>query len=1257
MKYFSRSKQPYYVIAPDYRANSAGITALYILCHALNELGFEAYVTHSVKTNELIRAPLLSRDILISHYLQGLTPISVLPETFNSDPFLLPTAARWLLNASGHLSGPTQIPEHEHLFHFDDWVLDDSSRIRSTKLRTPTFDTSIFNNTDSRNDEQRSLITYYANKYLAFGGYLDPNIAQYVSLGQEIRRTKIEIADILRKAQVLYCFEQSSIIPEALACGCPVLLVPSEYWPKSSIGELAYHPGIRLANDTDGLAQARATIGDYAKLLELDQKLCTESIKQFIGITQISSQCAFESRSENTLNPNLADPSDLLKALWLLPLERREHLLDHFMVATRHIFSSNTEPPLEGKVASGDLIDRSKLAPDEYWLWLNRRNSHVSDESPPPLSSLNPQKSPSFLIVLPLFNNDVNSLAITLDGLNSQKYADWHCEVLTTLPAPAEIDEIPYIGWHCVNENDEISPTINSLVAEGSQEWIVELPSGAILDPLYFWRITNEIQFQPDAFAFYVDDDCIDEFGLRSQTRFKPGVNPEFLRSSDRAGPICVRRDVWLSTKEARNGDDSPWFSKLLRIAGDFGWHSIRHIPDVLITYSGSFPCVPTSCLTSLIEDMQLKGSVGEIIPVSGQSWNIRYPLSVTPSISIAILSQGHVDLLSRCLDSIIEKTSYPNFEILISLSKDESDPDFDSWLIGTQKNQPCKIRTIRAPSPTSNLASRCNAAVTASLHEFVLLIREEAVIIQEKWLEELLRTCLQPDIAAVSPCLIRPGSSLIENVGRVLGLTGLIGSPYQGKAKLGELGYLDFLRVARDVSALSSACILVRKSAYLEAGGMDELELGDYLADADLCLKLRRNDLRLIIQPLATVVFEGVTQLDIEGSVDHKMRAMLAEAHATEAFSRRWLPNAAVDPFFNPNLSLVKKTLTPETDFQAQWQYQPSNLPRFLARPLPNAQGVFRITSPLGALRTQGRASECIWPMEENGRELSVPELLRLSADTLIVQHYLSDKQLAALQAWNAAPGRPFVVYALDDLVSNLAKSNPFFKDIPANSRTRLKYALERCDRLVSSTDYLAETYRHFCADIRVVANRLEQEIWLPLQSRKRTASKPRIGWAGGTTHQGDLVLLKEVIEQTRNEADWIFFGMCPSELRPLLAEYHPFTQFADYPARLAALNLDIGVAPLARVPFNQGKSNLRLLEYGILGIPVVCTDIDPYHNSPACRVANTPEAWIEALRERIYDADAREHEGAAMRKWVQQHFLLEDHLEEWLSAHLPSN
>jgi GT2 family glycosyltransferase len=617
----------------------------------------------------------------------------------------------------------------------------------------------------------------------------------------------------------------------------------------------------------------------------------------------------------------------------------------------------------------------------------------------------------------------------------------------------------------------------------------------------------------------------------------------------------------------------------------------------------------------------------------------------------------GQLDLLSRCLTSVIDKTDYPDFEIIIALTNLYGAPDLDTWLANTQQNNKRIIHIVRT-EVSGNYATRCNAAAQASSSDYLLFLKEETVVIQEKWLDELVRSGAQPNVGGVSPRIIQPGSAMIENAGSVLGLSGIAASPYQGKKKLGEeLGYLDCCHVARDVSILPAACMLVRRESYLRSGGMDEIDLGNHLAEMDFCLTVRKNGERLIYQPLSSIVGSNPKEALFELDTIHVATLALAEDRSKKVFSERWYPAAAVDPFWSSALSLAEIIPTPELEFHAKWQTIPSNLPRILAHPLPNGQGDFRVTAPLTALNKAGMASECIWRQRIKGepRFNSIAEIIRLNPDSVIVQNYTITPALAALQEWNASSCRPFTVYALDDLITNMDASNPFRKDIAANARARLQYALQRCDRLVVSTDYLAEAYRGFISDIKVVPNRLEQAHWLPLHSLRRTGGKPRIGWAGGSTHHGDLLLLKEIIEQTRHEADWIFFGMCPAEIRPLLAEYHKTVRFSDYPAYLASLNLDLAVAPLAETPFNRGKSNLRLLDYGVLGIPVVCTDIDPYRNSPACRVNNTVAAWIEAIRARIHDPDEREREGDAMRRWVFDGYLLENHLAEWLEAHLP--
>lgn len=135
----------------------------------------------------------------------------------------------------------------------------------------------------------------------------------------------------------------------------------------------------------------------------------------------------------------------------------------------------------------------------------------------------------------------------------------------------------------------------------------------------------------------------------------------------------------------------------------------------------------------------------------------------------------------------------------------------------------------------------------------------------------------------------------------------------------------------------------------------------------------------------------------------------------------------------------------------------------------------------------------------------------------------------------------------------------------------------------------------------------------------------------------------------------DWVLFGMCPDALRPFVKEFHEWVPIQDYPAKLAALNLDLGVAPLEENAFNEAKSNLRLLDYGVLGIPVVCTDILPYQGDlPVRRVENRHREWVKAIREMIADREACWHKGEVLREAVLADWMFDQHLDDWRKAWL---
>lgn len=1185
---FGELRSPYYLYAPAYTECSGGTRAIHYLCHALNLVGEEAYVTTDSVSVEL-RTPILSDETQARHQAAGIEPIVVYPEIVPNNPLAAKHIVRYLLNTPGVVNGQERSWEESDLiFSFGAEILPPG--MKAEILEVPLINTRVYN-LEGTDNEQRSGALLFLNRYLDRGGILSPITANALEISYRVpKRSPEELAALYKRASVLYTYEPSTACFEALLCGCPVVYLQNELLLPTPFKGYLGTDGCTWGTDALSLEAARKTVHKATEHYQKKQAAFWKQLEKFVEITQKSAK------------------------------------------RTQYV------PPSAHAASSIEKV---------YQDWLTQRFLTLENVSLPERKDAT--QYTAFQLFLRLEPGDEPLLADTLDSLGRQLIECWHLDIVTTLPAPQGLLDIPCIGWHTLNSMEHAKAAIDHLAEVRNLEWLVELPAGTQLDPLYLWRLDCEIRAQPEAAAFFVDDDCTDG-QRRHSPRFKPGSNPAAMLSSDLAGPLCIHRAVWLSTGGTAKNPGSPWFCQMLVIAKYAGWERIKHIPDVLLTYPHTFPSDQEACIKAIKEHPLGNGMPVGVTPISASGWSIRSRSENSP-VSIAIISQGNLDLLERCLTSIVQKTDYEQTDISITITHPCTDPELEPWL--EKQRRAGLVKTIVTEAFDIH-ASRCNAAIKSARHEYVVLIREEAVVVQESWIYELMDSLSYRDVAASTPRLITPGNASIQNAGSVLGLQGTTGTPYGGKAKIGDSSYLDCLSLARDISTLAPGCMLVKKTDYELVGGMNHEIYGDHHAETDLGLKLRNKlGKRLIYQPRATLVFDGPAQAPDESREITRLHVCTNHLLASENLLRTWGKQAAADMLWNPNLSLSNATPTLETSFLAQWQFLPTEVPRILAHTLNNGQGVFRVTAALNSLTNSGRSTACIWE-QDSKRVPNSQEVLRLAPDTFVVQHYIQERHLAALDSLHRIPGRPFIVYTLDDLLTNLPETNPFRKNLPANSRACLKYALDRCDRLVVSTDFLADAYRGFISDTRVVPNSLEWRIWAGLSGQKRVSKKPRVGWAGGTTHQGDLSLLKEVIEETRHEADWVFFGMCPKELRPLIAEFHPLGPFNEYPERLAALNLDIAVAPLAEHPFNQGKSNLRLLEYGILGISTVCTDITPYRNSPACRVRNSSRDWVEALRSRIHDAEARETEGHQLKNWVLEHFLLENNLDQWLAAHL---
>jgi glycosyltransferase involved in cell wall biosynthesis len=441
----------------------------------------------------------------------------------------------------------------------------------------------------------------------------------------------------------------------------------------------------------------------------------------------------------------------------------------------------------------------------------------------------------------------------------------------------------------------------------------------------------------------------------------------------------------------------------------------------------------------------------------------------------------------------------------------------------------------------------------------------------------------------------------------------------------------------------------MVRRALYDELGGMDAGAFPLICGDIDLCLRARAAGYLTVWTPHAVLLHEKgatLTSTPPEGFDQQRERAQ-------DEMYRRWLPALAHDPAYNRNLSLQSTEFAVETDTRLNWNPLPWRpLPVVLAVHADNfGCGHYRIIHP-----GQGMTQAGLADVRVSEYHYGPIEMERLRPDAWVLQRLVGDVPFETVR--RTAPfTQAFKVAELDDYLLNLPLKNGHRDHMPKEVPRLLRRWLALMDRFVVSTVPLAEAMAGLHPDIRVVPNRLPPDRWGRLASLRRQGRRPRVGWAGGVGHQGDLELIADVVKALADEVEWVFLGMCPEPMRRYLHEYHVPVAIEAYPAKLASLNLDLALAPLEHNIFNDCKSNLRLLEYGACGYPVVCSDVTPYQGDlPVTRVKNRYKDWVDAIRMHLADLDATAAAGDALRDAIRRDWMLEGpHLSDWLHAWLP--
>ena len=862
------------------------------------------------------------------------------------------------------------------------------------------------------------------------------------------------------------------------------------------------------------------------------------------------------------------------------------------------------------------------------------------------------------LIVLPAAQSAL--LGPTLIALARQTLAAWRLTVIADFACPSpEFAQMDELAWVTINTWEELSDVLAEQARQSPAEWFWCGQAGVQWEPVFINLAVELISRHPQWRLAYTDEDVVAQGSDQeswSRPLFKPDANLDLLRSSGYIGhAVLVHRALWesLPVVELRPGLLLN-YAAALRCFEYFGEAAVGHVDEMVFHRPETAPvdwlAFGRDALPLLREHLQRQNLPATVSagPLPG-TFQVNYRLTQTPLVSIIIPTRNRLDLIQACLDSLLAGTRYPRFEVLVMDNRSDEPAVLD--YLQTQAGRDARVRVIPYPAEY-NYSAINNHAARLAQGEFLLLLNNDTVILQEDWLDTLVTIGLRPDVGAVGCRLIYPNHS-VQHAGIIVGLGG--GADHIGIGlPLGKPGYMGRAQLSQNFSAVTAACLLVRRGVFLEVDGLDEQDFAVLFNDVDFCLKLGARGYRIVWTPAVTLIHQGSSTLQASADAGRLARSRREQF----ALIEKWRARLIHDPAYNRHLSLRYRDWRVDEAMDGAWHPEFDPLPRVVALPCDTAGvGHYRTIGPVSALTSQGRIRSLLLPDRHHPRWFMPEpvELSRLKAQVLLVQNAFTDQQLSALEIYARLNPDLFTVFGLDDLVFALPPHNPARQQVGKDIKTRLRRGLARCDRAVVTSEPLAEALRGLIADIRVVPNYLDRARWIGLNIPRREHRKPRVGWAGGIHHAGDLAVLQPVIEATAVEVDWIFMGLCLKQARPYVAEVHPGVPFDAYPAALAALDLDLAVAPLELNRFNQAKSNLRLLEYGVLGWPVVCTDLLPYQKAPVTRTPNNPAAWIRAIREHVNDPEASKAAGAELQNWVLNYWLLDQHLDDWLGALLP--
>ena len=515
-------------------------------------------------------------------------------------------------------------------------------------------------------------------------------------------------------------------------------------------------------------------------------------------------------------------------------------------------------------------------------------------------------------ILMPVYNTPPKILDEAIQSVLCQTSPDWElciCDDASTSQQAIEVLQKykgtdPRIKITRAPQNLHIANATNLAAQFATGEFVAFLDHDDTLEPDALEVIARTIKANPEADVLYTDEDKIEPDGSRSEPYLKPDWSPEHLLSVMYVLHfLVVRKSLFLDLGGLRNEFTGAQDYDLALRATDKA-RQVVHVPRVLYHWRkipGSAAAVVDAKPTALInarravEDFVCSKTPGTEVTAGlfPGSFRVKWPVDESQPVTLLILTdscrrevtgRGNIPLLEHTLDSIMARSTFRNYRIIVVDNGKMSDAVHDRLV-----KAGIKVDFYRLEG-TFNYAIKVNYALTLVETEDVIILNDDLEVIAPDWIEALLSFSRRPEIGAVGGMLLYPNNRF-QHAGVVLGVNGLSTHLFHN-LDAEQPGYCGFSHVIRNYSAVTGAVLASRMSVIREVGGFNNALAVDY-NDIDFCLRLRKAGYRIVYTPYAKLYhFEGSTLIRQETNQEDKAN-----------FIARWGSAVELDPYYNPNL------------------------------------------------------------------------------------------------------------------------------------------------------------------------------------------------------------------------------------------------------------------------------------------------------------------------------------------------------------------